>query len=245
MQLHGWAAIIFYILAFSTLIMGVLVVSSREAIHAALFLLGTVVNVAMLFILLRAELAAGAQLLIYAGGVVLLFLFVLMFRRPRPNRDDPSELYTKYMWLGVLLALTLAGSFFFAMNPAQPAFRPSSDFKQSDPSVNDTKRELAGAGASISNDTQNVGETLYKQGMLPFEVISVLLLATVIGATLLARQVKHAPSPTESEIAAAEDTTEPESPHEGAEVIVMTEEVIIIETGTDAPATSAGTEEKE
>jgi hypothetical protein len=149
------------------------------------------------------------------------------------------------MWLGVLLALTLAGSFFFAMNPAQPAFRPSSDFKQSDPSVNDTKRELAGAGASISNDTQNVGETLYKQGMLPFEVISVLLLATVIGATLLARQVKHAPSPTESEIAAAEDTTEPESPHEGAEVIVMTEEVIIIETGTDAPATSAGTEEKE
>src|SRR5262249_27737883 len=127
MQLHGWEAIIFYILAFSTLIMGVLVVSSREAIHAALFLLGTVINVAMLFVLLRAELAAGAQLLIYAGGVILLFLFVLMFRRRRPNRDDQSDLYTRYMWLGVLLALALAGGFFLAMNPAQPAFRPSSD----------------------------------------------------------------------------------------------------------------------
>src|SRR5262245_17558446 len=215
MQLHGWEAIIFYILAFSTLIMGVLVVSSRAAIHSALFLLGTVINVAMLFILLRAELAAGVQIFICAGAVVLLLLFVLMLMQPRALSDEQSDLYTKQMWPGVVLALLLAGGFFFAMNPAQPAFRPSTDLKQSDPTLTDTRRELAGAGSTISNDTQNVSEALYKQAMLPFEITSVLLLVAVIGAALLARNVKHEPIPSESEIAEADEETEPENEEEG------------------------------
>ncbi len=234
MQLYGWEAIIFYILAFSTLIMGVLVVSSRAAIHSALFLLGTVINVGMLFILLRAELAAGVQILIYAGGVILLLLVALMLRQPRQISDEQSDLYTKHMWPGVLLALLLAGGFFFAMNPAQPAFRPSADLKQTDASLSDSRKELAGAGSAVSNDTQNVGDAFYKTALLPFEITSVLLLVAVIGAALVARSLKQEPLYSKSEIAAAEETTEPDSDDdEAAEVAVESEETRTATTETE------------
>ncbi len=125
MQLHGWEAVLFYVLAFSTLIMGVLVVSARLAVHSALFLIGTLVNIALLFILLRAEFVAGVQILVYVGGVMVLFLFVILLVQTRAEEEGKVKLYTGQMWPAVILTLLLAVSFFFAMNSAQPAFRPT------------------------------------------------------------------------------------------------------------------------
>jgi len=82
-QLHGWEAVLFYVLAFLTLIMGVFVVTARLAVHSALFLISTLVNIALLFILLRAEFVAGVQILVYVGGVMVLFLFVIMLVQTR------------------------------------------------------------------------------------------------------------------------------------------------------------------
>ena len=70
MQLHGWEAALFYVLAIMTLFMAVFVVTARVAVHSALFLISTLVNVALLFILLRAEFVAGVQILVYVGGVM-------------------------------------------------------------------------------------------------------------------------------------------------------------------------------
>jgi NADH-quinone oxidoreductase subunit J len=190
MQLHGWEAVLFYVLAFSTLIMGVLVVSARLAVHSALFLIGTLVNIALLFILLRSEFVAGVQILVYVGGVMVLFLFVILLVRTRAEEEGTVKLYTGQMWPAVILALLLAVSFFFAMNSAQPAFRPTAAEQTAQAKDEPSESTKAGAGATISTDTQEVGESLYKQAALPFEIASVLLLVAMVGAVLLASGTK-------------------------------------------------------
>ena len=124
MQLHGWEAVLFYLLAIMTLFMAVFVVTARVTIHSALFLIGTLVNIALLFILLRAEFVAGVQILVYVGGVMVLFLFVIMLVQTRAEEEARVALYTGQTWPAVVIALLLAVSFYFAMNPAQAAFRP-------------------------------------------------------------------------------------------------------------------------
>ncbi|HSB09506.1 MAG TPA: NADH-quinone oxidoreductase subunit J [Blastocatellia bacterium] len=189
MQLHGWEAALFYVLAIMTLFMAVFVVTARVAVHSALFLISTLVNVALLFILLRAEFVAGVQILVYVGGVMVLFLFVIMLVQTRAEEEARVRLYTGQTWPAVIIALLLAVSFYFAMNPAQAAFRPPEG-----PQVvaaETSERASAGAGSNISKDTQEVGEQLYRQAALPFEIASLLLLVAMVGAVLLARGTKQ------------------------------------------------------
>ena len=194
MQLHGWEGVLFYALAIMTLFMAVFVVTARIAVHSALFLIATLVNVALLFILLRAEFVAGVQILVYVGAVMVLFLFVIMLVETRAEEEARVELYTKQTWPAVIVALLLAVSFYFAMNPAQTAFRPPADTNvAAAPGSVDTtgERSNAGAGLYISDDTETVGEALYRRAALPFEIASVLLLVAMVGAVLLARGTKQ------------------------------------------------------
>jgi NADH-quinone oxidoreductase subunit J len=193
MQLQGWEAVLFYVLAFMTLIMGVLVVTARLAVHAALFLISALVNVALLFILLRSEFVAGVQILVYVGGVMVLFLFVIMLVQTRAEEESRVRLYTGQATFAVIVTALLAVSFFFALLPAQGVFKGPPDAtpivqrasaEGSDPST-------SGAGASISRDTQRVGEALYRQAALPFEIASLVLLVAIVGAVLLARGTKQ------------------------------------------------------
>ena len=187
MQLHGWEAALFYVLAFMTLIMGVFVVTARLAVHSALFLIAALVNVALLFILLRAEFVAGVQILVYVGGVMVLFLFVIMLVQTKAEEEARVKLYTGQTWPAVVLALLMAVSFYFAMSPAQQAFRPDSSKVQIA-----EKGEASTSGSGfISQDTQKVGEALYRQAALPFEIASLLLLVALVGAVLLARGSKQ------------------------------------------------------
>jgi NADH-quinone oxidoreductase subunit J len=189
MQLHGWEAALFYVLAIMTLFMAVFVVTARVAVHSALFLISTLVNVALLFILLRAEFVAGVQILVYVGGVMVLFLFVIMLVQTRAEEEARVKLYTGQTWPAVIIALLLAVSFYFAMNPAQAAFRPSDAGTAAVAEA--SERTTSGAGSSVSKDTQEVGEQLYRQAALPFEVASLLLLVAMVGAVLLARGTKQ------------------------------------------------------
>ncbi len=189
MQLQGWEAVLFYILAILTLVMGVLVVTARLAVHSALFLISALVNVALLFILLRSEFVAGVQILVYVGGVMVLFLFVIMLVQTRAEEEAKVKLYTGQMGWAVVISILLAFSVFFAIQPAQGAFRPPEGGVArvtSEPG----ERSTSGAGA-VSNDTQRVGEALYRQAALPFEIASLLLLVAIVGAVLLARGTKQ------------------------------------------------------
>src|SRR5262245_9036759 len=187
MQLHGWEAALFYVLAIMTLFMAVFVVTARVAVHSALFLISTLVNIALMFLLLRAEFVAGVQILVYVGGVMVLFLFVIMLVQTRAEEEARVKLYTGQTWPAILMALLLAVSFYFALNPAQMAYRPPETATQvTDPG------ELSRSGAGyISKDTQEVGEQLYRQAALPFEIASLLLLVAMVGAVLLARGAKQ------------------------------------------------------
>ena len=191
MQLHGWEAALFYVLAIMTLFMAVFVVTARVAVHSALFLISTLVNIALLFILLRAEFVAGVQILVYVGGVMVLFLFVIMLVQTRAEEESRVRLYTGQTWPAVIIALLLAMSFYFAMNPAQVAFRPAETAVTTAEPAGSSERVTAGAGLNISKDTQEVGEQLYRQAALPFEVASLLLLVAMVGAVLLARGTKQ------------------------------------------------------
>jgi NADH-quinone oxidoreductase subunit J len=184
MQLHGWEAALFYVLAIMTLFMAVFVVTARVAVHSALFLISTLVNVALMFILLRAEFVAGVQILVYVGGVMVLFLFVIMLVQTRAEEEARVRLYTGQTWPAAIVALLLAASFYFALNPAQLAYRPPEGSTVA--AVDAGELSKAGAGY-ISKDTQEVGEQLYRQAALPFEIASLLLLVAMVGAVLLAR----------------------------------------------------------
>src|SRR5204862_7433538 len=78
MILSGWEAVFFWVFSIAAIFAGLLTVMARNAVHCALFLISSLVSVAALFILLGAEFIAGVQILVYVGGVMVLFLFVFM-----------------------------------------------------------------------------------------------------------------------------------------------------------------------
>ena len=198
MTLHGWEAALFYLLAFMTLIMGVFVISARIAVHSALFLIATLVNVALLFILLRAEFVAGVQILVYVGGVMVLFLFVIMLVQTRDEEESKVKLYTGQTKAVYVIAMLLAFTFIAAMRPAQSAFQAADPTSTTQTSADRGTAGGAGAG-SVSDDTQKVGDALYRQAALPFEISSLLLLVAMVGAIMLARGARHEKQETVSE----------------------------------------------
>src|SRR5829696_1496827 len=85
MVLSGWESVFFWVFAIAALVAGLLTIMARNAVHSALFLISTLVSVAALFILLGAEFIAGVQILVYVGGVMVLFLFVIMLVNVAPR----------------------------------------------------------------------------------------------------------------------------------------------------------------
>jgi len=155
MQLHGWEAALFYVLALLTLVMAIFVVTARIAVHCALFLISALVNIALLFILLRAEFVAGVQILVYVGGVMVLFLFVLMLVQTRAEEEARVKLYTGQSVAAVIVAGLLAISFYFAVLPAQPAFRPPEPPEGAKVTAPVEAGEASAAGSGlISKDTK-------------------------------------------------------------------------------------------
>src|SRR5229473_3122437 len=78
MILSGWESVFFWIFSIAAILAGLLTVMARNAVHSALFLISSLVSVAALFILLGAEFIAGVQILVYVGGVMVLFIFVIL-----------------------------------------------------------------------------------------------------------------------------------------------------------------------
>ncbi|MEW6733292.1 MAG: NADH-quinone oxidoreductase subunit J [Acidobacteriota bacterium] len=185
MQLAGWEAFFFYALAFLALFFAIFTITARNAVHSALFLMSTLICAAGLFILLQAEFLAGVQILVYVGGVLVLFLFVIMLVNVR---EENVHIYTRQFWLGGLIVFVLGAALLTAVLQTQSTnfFNTGKDtLKQKKPETN-----TAPAG-TLSQNTQNVGMELYQRAALPFEIASVLLLVAIIGAVLLARERKQ------------------------------------------------------
>lgn len=195
MTLSGWEAIFFWIFSIAAIFAGLLTVMARNAVHSALFLISSLMSVAALFILLGAEFIAGVQILVYVGGVMVLFLFVIMLVNVGAEEQGKAEILNKPRQVAASLffCLLLVAGLLFAINTGYQGLQ-----KRVEPgavSVRSLKDQTLPPGATgtsrISDDTQNVGNVLYRFASLPFEIASVLLLVAIIGSVMLARTIKQ------------------------------------------------------
>ena len=158
--------VIFYGLAAVMVASALRVVTVRNVVHAALYLVIVLAGVAAQFLLLGAEFIGITQVLVYIGAIVVLFLFGIMLTRAKLGVDDTVGKERHLM--AVLVALLLLGVMGYAM---VDGFR---DVKvgERDPSFN----------------TATVSDSIFSQYLIPFEAVSVLLLAALIGAIVVARK---------------------------------------------------------
>ncbi len=169
-----FAEIVFYCIAAVAVAGAVGVIAFRSPVHAALSLLGTFLAVAGVFVLLQAEFLAAVQILVYAGGIMVLFLFVIMLVKVRTIPDEAqyvTSLVPAAIGLGVLLALLVGVGIWAAANGVPAGSAPL----------------RAVQGVPLGN-TEAVGWSLYRDYLLPFEVVSIVLLVAMIGAIVMGRK---------------------------------------------------------
>ena len=151
----------------------ILVVALRNPVYSALSLLIMFFHVAGLYVTLHAEFLAAVQIIVYAGAILVLYLFVVMLlnlkREERYHRQLPVATVLGLTILTEVLLLIAQRS--FSSEPASPTFA----------SADDSMPALAG-------NTETIGDALYSTYLFPFEVASLILLVAMIGAILLAKR---------------------------------------------------------
>jgi NADH-quinone oxidoreductase subunit J len=198
MILTGWEAVFFWVFSIAAIFAGLLTVMARNTIHSALFLISSLVSVAALFILLHAEFIAGVQILVYVGGVMVLFLFVIMLVNVGSEERGSEEIFNRprQVTTSVIFCALLVAGLIYAVNLGYEGFLNQDRAKIEGGAAEGHTRDLAlgksATGSSrITNDTERIGSSLYRFGSLPFEIASVLLLVAIIGSVMLARTLKQ------------------------------------------------------
>jgi NADH-quinone oxidoreductase subunit J len=166
-------AIAFYTLAAFILGFAVLVVTTKDTVHSVLFLVLDFLFVAALYVLLGAPFLAAIQVLVYAGGIVVLYLFVVMLvnlKRPPEAHRDPHRLTKVGFGLSVAVLAELAVIAAYDVSGRGAAL------------------VAPGAVMPVTGNTEEVGWLLYTSYLIPFEIASMLLLVAMIGAILLAKR---------------------------------------------------------
>ena len=167
--------IAFYALSALILGLGVAVITTPNTVHSVLFLVMNFLGVAVIYVVLEAEFLAVIQVLVYAGGIVVLYLFVVMLvnlKREPEAHQDPRRLSVVGLALAGAVLLELAGIVVY-----------SSSREGSVP--------VAAAAASpveMQGNVEQIGWLLYTDYLIPFEVASVLLLVAMVGAIVLAKR---------------------------------------------------------
>src|SRR5271169_798759 len=162
------ADVLFYVFAALTLLCGVLVIAnpfSRNPVTSAMFLVLTIISMAGLFVLLHAFFLAAVQILVYAGAVIVLFLFVIMLldlKEEQRRRIKMFGIVAGLVSVGTIVAIFLKSLHVTNLN--------------------------AHSSPVTEGDTTALGKLLFTHYVLPFEVVSVLLLVAMIGVILLSKK---------------------------------------------------------
>jgi len=167
--------VLFYGLALVSVVLALAVVTTRRILRAAIYLMGVLLMSAGLYLLLRMEFLAGVQVLVYVGGIVVLLVFAVMLTSPvdllEPVASRPRKLLAFVSAAGFLvLTITTLRMTQFAL--AEDPTRPPSDT------------------VALGKSFLDYGPRGYA---LPFELISLLLLAAVIGGIVIARKTPASP----------------------------------------------------
>jgi NADH-quinone oxidoreductase subunit J len=198
MILSGWESVFFWIFSIAAIIAGLLTVMARNAVHSALFLISSLVSIAALFILLGAEFIAGVQILVYVGGVMVLFLFVIMLVNVGAEEEGKAAIFNRppQVAAALVFSLLLVLGLLFAINRGYQGLQKRDESKLAQAAAAQQARQdslqTGATGVSrITTETERVGFSLYSYASLPFEIASVLLLVAIIGSVMLARTLKQ------------------------------------------------------
>lgn len=168
-------ALVFYAAVALALAGAVGMVSARNPVHSALFLIANFFALAVIFLLLSAPVLAALQILVYAGAIMVLFLFVVFFFVQPGQKHEyvhslPVQSFLAGVLVLVLVVVLVAGLYFGGVFAAEEQIR------------------YLGAARADLADPQQLGRTLFSRYLLPFELTSLLLLAAMLGAVVLARR---------------------------------------------------------
>jgi NADH-quinone oxidoreductase subunit J len=161
-------AILFYVFAALAVVSALGVVTLRNPMYGALSLLVTFLSVAVLFLLRQAEFVGMVQIFIYGGGIMVLFLFVIMLVNLEQNIREYQ--FNKQWMVGIIASLALGALLCFVYQRGHDIF--PHDF----------------VALPEAQNTQQIGLALYGNYMLPFEIASLLLLVAIVGAVVMAKK---------------------------------------------------------
>ena len=198
MTLSGYEALFFWIFGLAAIFAGLLTVMARNAVHSALFLISSLVSVAALFVLSRAEFIAGVQILVYVGGVMVLFLFVIMLVNVSAEEGGRDEIFNKQRQVtaSLIFCFLLVGGMLYSVNRGYSGLQALNQTPAEVLAAQEATREQvyprsATGSSRLTTDSQSLGNSLYRYASLPFEIASVLLLVAIIGSVMLARTLKQ------------------------------------------------------
>jgi NADH-quinone oxidoreductase subunit J len=162
--------IAFLVLAATTLVSAVLVITQRNPVHCVIWLVVTLFSVGGIYLMLHAEFLFAVQVILYVGGIMVLFLFVVML----VNLDVAAKQaqFRRKWQLALLTAIVLLGELTYGLVKGKQGFN----------------LPAAPAVASQEGNTQLVGRALYQTYMLPVEIASILLLVAMVGAVIMAKR---------------------------------------------------------
>ncbi|MBU6216574.1 MAG: NADH-quinone oxidoreductase subunit J [Acidobacteria bacterium] len=177
--------VVFAVLAVFMVVAAIRVVTTRNIVHAALWLVVVLGGNAIVYLILQAEFVAMTQLLVYIGAIIVLFLFgIMLTRAPLGTSDD---LDNNQRWLGAIVGVLLLLVIGFAVTRTWGDDRL--DFAAYDlPVADETAGAVVELGGSGNGRTQALANSIFSDYLIPFEVVSVLLTGALIGAIVLARR---------------------------------------------------------
>jgi NADH-quinone oxidoreductase subunit J len=169
------ANVVFAVLAVFMIAAAIRVVTTKNVVHAALWLIIVLGGNGIVYLLLQAEFVAMTQFLVYLGAIVVLFLFGIMLTRAPMGRSD--DLDNRQRPLGVLVGVIMFAVIAFAVITSWE-----------DQELDFRAYQAVGEVGSGTGRTQAVSDAIFGSYLIPFEALSVLLLAALIGAIVIARK---------------------------------------------------------
>jgi len=163
----------FSLIALIMVVSAVRVVTTKNVVHAALYLVMVLAGVAAQYILLASEFVAITQVLVYIGAIVVLFLFGIMLTKAELGISNELDNQGPQKIVGLVVAVLLAGTMIWALNDKWSGTRIEA---------------LGKTTAQLGQTTPQISDSIFSTYLVPFEVASVLLLAALIGAIVLARR---------------------------------------------------------
>jgi NADH-quinone oxidoreductase subunit J len=163
--------VFFYAFALLTLGGAVLTITRNSAVHSAIWLIVSLAGVAGLFLLQQAEFLFAVQIILYVGGIMLLFLFVIML----VNLDQAAleRQFNKQWWLAIACVVGVGAEVFYFIRKGAAAFQLAAP---------------AAAAPAAGGNTERIADVLFSQYLLPFEVASILLLVAIVGSVIMAKK---------------------------------------------------------